>query len=170
MKKLLLLLVLFEITLFSNPLFSQQDSVPIVVVTSSQFERVLVVRIKTGNDLLEGLTKAVEMEKIKNAVIINGIGSVTQISIHTVKLSTFPTQNIFLTEKNPYDILNINGFIVNGRIHAHIAFSDLKKTIGGHLEPGTLVYTFAIITIGVLSKDANMENFDNWKWDILGQK
>jgi predicted DNA-binding protein with PD1-like motif len=66
--------------------------------------------------------------------------------------------------KNPYDILNINGFVVNGRIHAHITFSDLKKTIGGHLEPGTLVYTFAIITIGELSKDANMENFDNWKW------
>lgn len=72
--------------------------------------------------------------------------------------------------KNPYDILNINGFVVNGRIHAHITFSDLKKTIGGHLEPGTLVYTFAIITIGELSKDANMENFDNWKWYTLGQK
>jgi hypothetical protein len=58
MKKLLLVLVLFEIILFSNPLFSQQDSVPNVVVTSGQFERVLVVRIKTGNDLLEGLKKS----------------------------------------------------------------------------------------------------------------
>ena len=133
---------------FATNVYSQQDSVPNVVVTSGQFEKILVVRIKTGNDLLEGLKQAVDKEKIYNAVIINGIGSVTQISVHAVKLTTFPTENIFLKEKNPFDVLNINGYIVKGKIHAHITVSDLKKTLGGHLEPGTTVYTFAIITIG----------------------
>jgi predicted DNA-binding protein with PD1-like motif len=81
-----------------------------------------------------------------------------------VKTTSFPTENIFLSEKSPFDILNVNGYIFNTRVHPRLTVSNLKRTIGGHLEPETIVYTFAIITIGVLPDDTNMDNFDNWKW------
>jgi predicted DNA-binding protein with PD1-like motif len=147
-----------------NILQAQNNSVPSVVISKLQFERILVVRLKNNVDLLEGIRKAVENDSIKNAVILTGIGSVTQYHVHSVKTTTFPTENIFLKEHGAFDILNIGGYVFNGRVHAHITLCDLKKTIGGHLEPETIVYTFAIITIGVLPDSEKLENFDNWRW------
>ena len=143
---------------------AQTDSVPAVSISATQFERILIVRLKTKTDLLEGLKQAVKNEAIKNAVILTGIGSVTEFNVHAVNATVFPPEDIFLNKKGPYDIANVSGYVFDGRIHAHITLSDLKTTIGGHLEPGTLAYTFAIITIGVLPDDAKLENFDNWKW------
>ena len=45
----------------------------------------------------------------------------------------------------------MNGYIVNGVIHAHIilALGDNKgTTVSGHLEKGTEVLTFAVVTVG----------------------
>ena len=61
-------------------------------------------------------------------------------------------------------MLNVNGYVIDGRVHAHITFSDDEKALGGHLEPGTKVFTFAIITLGVLEEDADLRMFDDWRW------
>ena len=141
------------------------DTVPSVYTLSSEVKRIVVVRLKNKTDLLEGLNKAVQKEGIKNGVILQGIGSVTYYHIHSVAETTdFPTVNVFAEEVGPYDVLNINGFIFNGRVHAHITLSDLNTTIGGHLETGTLAYTFLIFSIGVLDDGLDMEQFDNWQW------
>jgi predicted DNA-binding protein with PD1-like motif len=142
-----------------------RDSVPSVFTLSSELKRVVVVRLKNKTDLLEGLNEAVKKERIKNGVILHGIGSVIAYNIHSVGETTdFPTVNVFAKAEGPYDVLNINGFIFNGRVHAHIILSDLNTTIGGHIEPGTLAYTFLIISIGVLDDNLSMEQFDNWRW------
>lgn len=142
-----------------------QDTVPSVYTVSSDIKRIVVVRLKNKTDLLEGLNEAVEKEGIKNGVILHGIGSVIAYNIHAVGETTdFPTVNIFTEEEGPYDVLNINGFVFDSRVHAHITLSDLNTTIGGHLEPGTLAYTFLIISIGVLDDDLDMSQFDNWRW------
>jgi predicted DNA-binding protein with PD1-like motif len=141
------------------------DSIPDVSVVSNDLKRIIVVRLKTQTDLLEGLKKAIAMEGIKNGVIMHGIGSVISYHLHTIGTTTFPPVEVFTQKNGPFDLLNINGYIINGRVHAHIIISDLRNTVGGHLEPGTLAYSFLIITIGVLDDKANMENFDNWKWN-----
>jgi predicted DNA-binding protein with PD1-like motif len=48
----------------------------------------------------------------------------------------------------------MNGYIVNGKIHCHItmAVGDKGMAVSGHLEPGTEILTFAIVTVGVLDK------------------
>ncbi len=141
------------------------DTVPSVYTLTADLKRIVVVRLKNKTDLLEGLNEAVQKEGIKNGVILHGIGSVISYHIHAVAETTdFPTVNAFADEEGPYDVLNINGFVFNGRVHAHITLSDLNTTIGGHLEPGTLAYTFLIISIGVLDDDLEMEQFDNWRW------
>jgi len=58
----------------------------------------------------------------------------------------------------------VNGCVIDGRIHAHIIFSDDEKGLGGHLEPGTTVFTFAIITLGVLEEGASLARFDDPGW------
>ena len=35
------------------------------------------------------------------------------------------------------------------------------KAFGGHLEPGTTVFTFAIVTLGVLKDDADLSHLDD---------
>jgi predicted DNA-binding protein with PD1-like motif len=56
----------------------------------------------------------------------------------------------------PADLIGMNGYIVNGSIHAHVimALGDNKATtVSGHLEKGTEVLTFAIVTVGVVNFD-----------------
>jgi len=137
---------------------------PAVYTTSGRFSRIIVARLKQNTDLLDGLRETVKKENIKNAVILTGIGSLTQHHIHVVSNSSFPPTNAFVKETIPSDLLNVNGYIMNGRVHAHITLSTGQKAIGGHLEPDTKVFTFAIITIGVLPDNADVRRLDDWKW------
>lgn len=139
------------------------EPAPMVHTVSSNFSKIIVVRLKYGTDLLDGLQKAVKLENIKNAVILSGIGSLTSYCVHVVDSTTFPVKEAFPKAEGPQDLLNVNGYVIDGRVHAHITFSDQTKAMGGHLEPGTNVYTFAIITLGILPDDANLARFDDWR-------
>ena len=55
------------------------------------------------------------------------------------------------------------GQIMGGRVHAHLTFSDEEKAMGGHLEPGSHVLTFAIITL------AELPDNDLSRWDRVGR-
>ena len=61
------------------------------------------------------------------------------------------------------DLIAVQGYIINRRVHAHITLSDENSVIGGHLEPGTKALTFFILTIGVLPDVLEIEGFDNYK-------
>jgi predicted DNA-binding protein with PD1-like motif len=137
------------------------DKVPDFYNTDVSFERYFVTRLKHRKDILEGLKEIVKAEKIRNAVILTGIGSVTNYHIHVVDNSTFPSENVFIRQDNPMDVTNITGYIVDGRVHCHITLSDENMAIGGHLEPGTRVFTFCIITIGILNDGASLKRFDD---------
>src|SRR5260370_40475046 len=60
------------------------DKVPDVYAIKGQFERVLVLRFKYDVDLLGGIEKIVKEEKIRNAVVLSGAGSVRGYQIHQV--------------------------------------------------------------------------------------
>jgi len=137
---------------------------PAVHTTEGNFTRVVIVRLKPGTDILEGLKEAIQKEKIKNAVILTGTGSLTRYHFHDVNNSSFPPSNAFVKKEAPVDLLNVNGYVIDGRVHAHITVSDDKEAIGGHLEDDTRVFTFAIITLGVLDGRCNLQRFDDNKW------
>jgi predicted DNA-binding protein with PD1-like motif len=60
----------------------------------------------------------------------------------------------------PADIAGMNGYVLNGKVHAHITLANPDKAFGGHLEPGTPVFTFAVVTLGVLPDSLEMGRFD----------
>jgi predicted DNA-binding protein with PD1-like motif len=125
--------------------------VPDVYALSGKFERVVVLRFKYEAELLAGLERMVKEQKIKNAVILAGAGSVRGYHIHAVSNRTFPSKNIYVKDPTaPADIVSMNGYIIDGRVHAHMTMATADHAFGGHLEPETTVFTFAIITIGVL--------------------
>ncbi len=137
---------------------------PDTYTIQGRFDRIVVVRLKYRDDMLEGLKKAVQKENIKNAVILSGIGSLTDYHFHTVTTRTYPPNTVYVKDDVTTDLLNVNGYVIDGRIHAHITFSTEEKALGGHLEPGTIVYTFAIITLGVLPDDTNLQRIDDYNW------
>jgi predicted DNA-binding protein with PD1-like motif len=131
--------------------------VPDSYALSGRFDRILVLRMKFKTDLLTEMGKQVKAQHIKNAVILSGIGSVRGYRVHNVAGRDYPVPDMFVSAPNtPADLIGMNGYIVNGNIHAHIimALGDNKATtVSGHLEKGTEVLTFAIVTLGVLNID-----------------
>jgi predicted DNA-binding protein with PD1-like motif len=138
------------------------DKVPDVYAIKGQFERILVLRFKYDVDLLAGMEKMVKQEKIRNAVVLSGAGSVRGYQIHQVSNRDFPSKNTFVKNPTePADVISMNGYIINGKIHAHLTLATPDRAFGGHLEPGTNVFTFAIITLGVLNDGADLSRVDD---------
>ncbi|MBS1877287.1 MAG: DNA-binding protein [Acidobacteria bacterium] len=136
--------------------------VPDVYAIPGRFERILTLRFKYDSDILAGIEKMVKQEKIRNAVILSGAGSVRGYHLHQVSNRTFPSKNMF--EKNPTapaDLIGMNGYIINGKIHAHVTLATSDRAIGGHLEPGTVTFTFAIVTLGVMADGADFSRLDD---------
>ncbi|HXA51246.1 MAG TPA: PPC domain-containing DNA-binding protein [Candidatus Acidoferrum sp.] len=137
-------------------------SVPDVYSIPTQFERVVILRFKFDTDLLAGLEKMVKQEKIRNAVILAGAGSVRGYQVHQVSNRDFPSKNMFVKDPTaPADLIGMNGYIMDGKIHAHVTLATPDKAFGGHLEPGTNVFTFAIVTVGILKDGADLSHLDD---------
>lgn len=129
----------------------------------SGFDRIEIIQMKPGTDMLEGLNTVIEEKKIKNAVILAGIGSVTDYHYHVVSDRNLPPAQEFPKASVAMDLVSVQGYILNGRIHAHISLSDENSMVGGHLEKGTKALTFFIITIGILPDSLDIKNLDSYK-------
>src|ERR1035438_9979142 len=138
------------------------DKVPDVYAIHGRFDRVLILRFKYDADLLAGIEKMVKQEKVRNAVILSAIGSVRNYQVHQVSNRVFPSKNTFVKDPSaPADIIGMSGYIMNGTIHAHISLSNPDKAFGGHLEPGTSVFTFAVVTLGILDDGTDLSRIDD---------
>jgi predicted DNA-binding protein with PD1-like motif len=138
------------------------DKVPDVYAITSQFQKVMVLRFKYQTDLLAGIEKMIKEHNIRNAVIMSGIGSVRNYHIHSVSNRTFPSKNVFFKDPtSPADIISINGYVIDGRLHAHMTLTTGDKAFGGHIEPGNSVFTFAILTLGVFGDGVDLSKVDD---------
>ncbi len=138
------------------------DQVPPGYAIEAKLQRIVVLRFKYQTDLLAGLEAAVREQKIRQAVILAGIGSVTSYHYHAVSNREFPSKNILVRNPAaPADITSMNGYVIDGRVHAHVVFADEHQAFGGHLESGTAVFTFAIVTLGVLDDATKFEHLDD---------
>ena len=136
--------------------------VPDVYALEGKFDRVVVLRFKYQADLLAGLERMVNERGIRNAVILAAAGSVRGFHIHTVSNRTFPSKDIYVKDPEaPADIVSMNGYVVNGQVHPHITLANPDRAFGGHLEPGTTVFTFAVVTLGVFADGIDLTHLDD---------
>ena len=124
--------------------------------------RYIALRLDPGEDLLLTLRDAVLEHDIRNAAILSGVGSLDRYHFHVVKTTNMPPGNTFVQGGGPFDILTVTGLVVNGEVHAHITFSNTELAMGGHLEEGCRVLTFAVVVI------AEALNVDFTGWDRRG--
>ena len=135
--------------------------VPDVYALNGHFDRVTILRFKYQTDLLAGMEKMVKEQHIRNAVILSAIGSVRNYQVHAVSNRTFPSRDTFTKDATaPADIVGMNGYVINGQIHAHMTMATPEKAFGGHLHADTKVFTFAIVTVGVLPDNLDLSKLD----------
>lgn len=138
------------------------DKVPDVYPIYGRISRIVIFRFKNDVDLLAGMEKMVKQEKIKNAVILSAAGSLKGYQVHQISNRTFPSKNMFVKDPTaPCDLISMNGYVINGRLHAHMTLSNPDKAFGGHLEPGSTVFTFAIVTLGILEDGIDISKVDD---------
>ena len=122
----------------------------------------MALRLDPGEDVLLALRAAVVDLGIRNAAILSGVGSLDRYHFHVVKTTNMPPGNTFVRGDGPFDILTVTGLVVNGEVHAHITFSNTELAMGGHLEEGCRVLTFAVVVM------AEALDVDLTGWDRSG--
>jgi predicted DNA-binding protein with PD1-like motif len=124
--------------------------------------RLVALRLDPGEDVLLSLRAAVKDQEIRNAAILSGVGSLDRYHFHVVQTTNMPPGNTFVQGEGPFDILTVSGLVVNGEVHAHITFSNTDLAMGGHLEEGCRVLTFAVVVM------AEALDVDLTGWDRSG--
>jgi uncharacterized protein len=124
--------------------------------------RFVALRLDPGEDVLLSLRAAVAEQGMRNAAILSGVGSLDRYHFHVVKTTNMPPGNTFVRGEGPFDILTVTGLVVNGQVHAHITFSNTELAMGGHLEEGCRVLTFAVVLL------AEALDVDLTGWDRPG--
>ncbi len=144
---------------------ANNPAVPDVSVLTSQVQRIVVLRFKYNTELLAALRKTIAEQKIQNAVIFSGFGSVRGYQVHQVANRDLPVKESWVQDPTaPADIIGMSGFVSAGHVHPHIVLANQDHAFGGHLEPGTTVFTFAVVTLGILDDHADLSKFDDWNY------
>jgi len=123
--------------------------------------KLYLVRLNPGDDLLLSLQEAVERLNIRNGLILGGVGSTSSYHFHVVSTGINPPEEIYPQGKAPADIVSMSGIILNKKVHAHIIFSNDRIAYGGHLEVGTKVLTFSVVTLASIKNEIK-------GWDRIG--
>ena len=129
----------------------------------TSIKRVIMIRINPKDDILLSIRQAVADNDIKNAVIMAGFGSVRSSHFHVVMSNELPPAEAYPKSEQPLDVIGIQGLIIDGRVHAHITFSDERNGFGGHLEEGCRALTFMVVAVGEIS------DIDVAEWDSVNK-
>ena len=78
---------------------ANSPSVPEGYALTGHFDRIVVIRLKSRTNLLEGMKKVVADQHIQNGVILSAIGSLRSYEVHSVSNRDLPTQDTIV--KNP---------------------------------------------------------------------
>ena len=132
--------------------------------------RVVVLRMKPGTDLLDGMLAACEKHGIHNGVIISAIGSLNGVyycdveAVSDKKCGYGYGRTLYLD--GPIELTGASGVIcsdADGRInmHVHINMSDkYGNAYGGHLVQGTKVLLTADIVLGEIEDVQMLRELD----------
>jgi predicted DNA-binding protein with PD1-like motif len=142
----------------------RQGTAPPAYTMTAPVARMVMIRLRNGTDVLEGLKKGIAEQGIRNAVIVGGFGSVIRYHVHVVTTQELPTVDGFTKVDRPQDVLNVSGYVIDGRLHPHMTMADRDHAVGGHVEPETHVLTFLNVALAVLPDDASLARFDDWQW------
>jgi len=99
----------------------------------------IILRLDDGDLLLESLQEVASAESLDCAVIVTGFGALKRTHLHIGEWDKLPPKKKYIVWEAPVELCSLAGFIADGQVHAHLTVSNGERTIGGHLEPDTIV-------------------------------
>ena len=123
---------------------------------------VLIIRMKSMDDILTKLLEVMSKNKFKRAVILSAIGSVYDATFYGVtqnsKLPYNQDQITIMKKKGPFEVLTMEGNILPMEEqlipHIHITLGMHDGTvIGGHLETATVYTTIELLLAEIQKSD-----------------
>lgn len=133
-------------------------------MSSGGFKRIVMARIPIGVDLLEAIREMATREKIRQGLILMGIGALSKATFRNLKV--FPAEypvtakdRIYFGVEQPLELISLTGYIVpalsgHPHVHAHFCASTVVgetiATYGGHLTEGAITHVKAAVAIGEL--------------------
>lgn len=116
--------------------------------STNKLGRVFIVRLDPGDYVLESITKLVDREKVKDAIVISAVGTLDECTLHMVTTTSYPPKEYFRRwEDEPLELVSISGVIADGKPHLHAIVSDRERAYAGHLEEGCRTLYLAEIAI-----------------------
>jgi predicted DNA-binding protein with PD1-like motif len=112
---------------------------------SMSVERIHILRIDPGEDVLESIRRFLQEANVRQAVVLGGYGTLAAYHLHWVAHNRIPTENLFRRGEGGLELLSMNGLVVEGEPHIHITLSTPEGAFGGHLEPGCIAYVLCEI-------------------------
>jgi predicted DNA-binding protein with PD1-like motif len=107
---------------------------------SMDLSRIHILRVDPGEDVLASTERFLKETGIQQAVVLGGYGTLAAYHLHWVTHNRIPTKNLFRRGQGGIEILAMNGLVVDGEPHIHVALSTPDGAFGGHLEPGCIAY------------------------------
>ncbi len=111
-----------------------------------KYESTLCVRLHHGEDFLQQLKEIAQKHKLKNAILINGVGMLKDAKIGYFHNGTYQTKTIY----EPAELISTNGNMYidpagKRQWHIHVALGVKSHDVeGGHLMGGTVWNTAEI--------------------------
>jgi len=87
---------------------------------------------------------------IRNGVVVSGIGTLKDTTMHMVTTTTFPPVEVYpRREDEALELTSMQGVIAAGvpHIHMNVSTQALNGGNGGHLEPGCVVLYLAEVVV-----------------------
>jgi len=104
------------------------------------------LRLHPHQDLRLELEAFAKAHQLQAAIILTCVGSLRHAAL---RLADQPGTSVYAGK---FEILSLVGTLSPDGPHLQIALADgTGRTIGGHLQPGNLIYTTAEIVIGELT-------------------
>lgn len=119
------------------------EPAPRVPWAESQHTRFFALRLRPGQDPAEELQKFAAERRLHAAFVASCAGSLTRASIR------FANQPQATVLQGHFEIVGLSGTVTGDGRHLHVTVADSTgATFGGHLMPGSAVYTTAEIVLG----------------------
>ena len=104
-----------------------------------------ILRVDPGEDIFESTQRFLDEAGVRQAVVVGGYGTLAAYHLHWVTHNRIPTETAFGRGYGGIEILAMNGLVVDGQPHIHVALSTPDGAFGGHLEPGCVAYVLCEI-------------------------
>lgn len=138
------------------------------------FERMVLLRVRPGADLLAAIADGIRKHGIRSGVFVSGLGALQKAVLRNLRVfpASYPVQpedRLYFTLEKPLELLGVSGWIGEradgtAEIHAHFSASyadgDRVVGVGGHLTTGTIAAIKVVIAIAVLPPGSVGTAFD----------